>query len=292
MIRIPMLGRTGNNLFQYAAGRALSEKYGVPLVMDASWFNAAGWASVSQLRQLPIKAALVRDPTPASRTLRKIFRKHRWELMGLPVYREKEDDCSFDPAFLDHPADSVLIGYFQSPKYFAAIETALRDEIRFTGRELDGESAKWAGKITASRSVAIHVRRTDYVGNPNTDICGEGYYAAAIARIRAAVQDAEFFVFSDDPGWCRRRYCQAGFHVLDCVASRTDPLNDLHLMSLAHHHIIANSSYSWWGAWIGKKEGQMVMAPDPWLAGIYSPAEDRFCEGWEAIPSAARNDPS
>jgi hypothetical protein len=285
MIRTVMLGRTGNNLFQYATGRALAEKHGVSLVMDGSWFNAMGWRSVCKLEELPIKARLIRDPTPASRLLRKLSGKHRWELAGLPLYREKSDDVSFDPDVLNLPRDCALFGYFQSWRYFAGIEHLLRDEIRLDSRMLDRESAEWAKQLTDSCSVAIHIRRTDYIGNPNTDICGENYYRKAIARIRGSISNPAFFVFSDDPEWCRKTFAESDFRVVNCAASRTDPLNDMHLMSLAQHHIIANSSYSWWAAWIGKKENQRVLAPDPWLVGIRSPMEDRFLEGWEKIPS-------
>lgn len=283
MIRVLMLGRTGNNLFQYAMGRVLSEKHQVPLVMEGSWFNREGWQSVRHLRQLPIKAKLVRDPTPASRLLRKITGKHRWDFLPLPCYREKSDDVSFDPAVLDLPASCVLSGYFQSPLYFNSIESRLREEIQFHDRKLDATSSEAARMIGGSESVAIHIRRTDYIGNPNTDICGQDYYETAIKRIRKLTCAPTFFIFSDDPAWCRAQYHGPDFHVIDCPASGLDPLNDLHLMSLARHHIIANSSYSWWGAWIGKKPGQNVLLPQVWFDGIHSPIEEKKLPGWEII---------
>lgn len=280
-----MLGRTGNNLFQYAVGRVLAEKHHVPLVMDGSWFNRAGWRSVSQLRNLPIKAKIIRDPTPASRMLRKLTGRHRWNFLPLPLYREKADDVSFDPSVLELPSSCVLHGYFQSPRYFQSIEPALRREIHFNDRILNRQSEESARKIRDSESVAIHIRRTDYIGNPNTDLCGHFYYETAIKRIRELTDSPSFFVFSDDPDWCRAHYHRPDFQIVDEPASRTDPLNDLHLMSLAKHHIIANSSYSWWGAWIGKNPEQKVFMPDPWLHGIKSPREDRLCSGWETLPS-------
>ncbi len=82
MIRIVMLGRTGNNLFQYALGRVLAEKHGVPLVLDASWFNAAGWAEVSHFLKLPLKAKVVRRCSLGTRALRKFTGKHYWEYRG------------------------------------------------------------------------------------------------------------------------------------------------------------------------------------------------------------------
>lgn len=283
MIRIHMLGRVGNNLFQYATGRSLAEKHGVPLVMDGSWFNRSGWQSVSKIGQLPIQAKLIRDPTPASRLLKKITGKHRWDYLNKPHYREKTEDLSFDPAVIEMPSDCVLFGYFQSPRYFADIETKLRSEIHFHDRQLDSESSRWAKLIQTTESVAIHIRRTDYIGNSNVDICGMEYYERAIKRIQETLDSPEFFVFSDDPEWCQTYFNRPRFFVVSCQSSYKDPMNDLHLMSLARHHIIANSSYSWWAAWIGKKQAQQVLMPSEWFRGINSPIEEKRCEGWETI---------
>ena len=97
MLRIVLLGRTGNHLFQYALGRVLAEKQGVPLVMDASWFNAEGWAEVSHFLKLPLKAKVVRRCSLGARALRKITGKHYWEYRGVPVLREAGDDLARTP---------------------------------------------------------------------------------------------------------------------------------------------------------------------------------------------------
>ena len=91
MIRVVMLGRTGNNLFQYAVGKVLAKKHGVALVLDASWFNREGWRSVSCLEQLPLEARVRRLASIPSRTLRKVTGRHYWEYRGVPVVREREE---------------------------------------------------------------------------------------------------------------------------------------------------------------------------------------------------------
>ncbi|MCW1885148.1 alpha-1,2-fucosyltransferase [Luteolibacter flavescens] len=286
MIRVVMLGRLGNNLFQYALGRVLSEKHGVPLVMDASWFNAEGWGEVKCLRDLPGpasgKARIVRPLTLASRALRKATGKHRWQLRGIPGFTERDDDHAFDPRVFDVPADALLFGYFQTPLYFSGIEASLREELNTHGLGLEKGREELAEKLRAPGSVAVHVRRGDYAGNPRLDICGPDYYAEAIRRMRAAVPGARFHIFSDDPAWCADRFRGADMTVVTAPPSQS-PLVDLHLMSLAGHHVIANSSYSWWAAWLGKKEGQRVMMPHEWQRGIHAPIDEKQCDGWEIV---------
>ena len=286
MIRVVMLGRLGNNLFQYALGRVLAEKHGVPLVMDASWFNPAGWNEVKCLRELPGPAAgrvaVVRRASLAARALLKLSGRHYWEFRGVPVLREPERDQSFDPRFLAAPADCMLFGYFQSPRYFAGMEDRLRVELAPPEPVRAGLRAELADSLRAPGGVAVHVRRGDYAGNPSLDLCGPGYYRAAMARLRDSLDRPRFHLFSDDPAWCAARLAAADVTIVPYEPARS-PLDDLQLMSLASHHVIANSSYSWWAAWLGKKPGQRVLMPSEWFRGVESPVSEKQCDGWETL---------
>ena len=276
MIRIVLLGRTGNQLFQYALGRVLAEKHGVPLVLDASWFNRAGWAEVSHFLRLPLQARVVRRWSLGARALHKITGKHYWEYRGVPVLREPADDQSFDRRFLDAPAECVLFGYFQSPLYFEAIAGPLRAELKalIAGAVRPPEALRT--KLGSACSVAVHVRRTDYLKQPIFQVCDSHYYREAMGKMRAEIPGARFFVFSDDPEWCRAEFREADEDVIDLGQAAANPLCDLHLMSLASHHIIANSSYSWWAAWLGRKPGQQVVMPERWYAhGIKAPMGEK-----------------
>jgi hypothetical protein len=284
MIRVLMLGRLGNNLFQYALGRVLAEKHGVPLIMDASWFNHEGWSQVSCLKRLPIKATITRPFSLGSRALLKLTGKHHWEYLSKPVLREETGNSTFDSRFLDSPADCLLFGYFQSPLYFRSIEDQLREEIK--------PSVAWAGKppghlldqLQQPNSIAVHVRRTDFLTLPQFSVCDTGYYREAMKVLRKRVSNARFFIFSDDPAWCRKQFTASDETIIDLVESREDPLVDLHLMSMASHHIIANSTYSWWAAWIGKKAGQIVICPPRWFnSGQKAPIAEKLCPGWEIL---------
>jgi len=305
MIRIILLGRTGNNLFQYALGRVLAEKHDVPLVLDGSWFNAAGWAEVCHFLTLPLCAKVVRRWSLGSRALRKLTGKHYWEYRGVPVLREAGADQSFDSRFLDAPADCLLFGYFQSPRYFAGIAGPLRAELNrllaevvFGGAGRDARAtvvpssspppcssnpaAAIRGLLSATNAVAVHVRRKDYLNQPIFQVCDTRYYQESMRRMRTLVPGARFLVFSDDPAWCRAEFRAADQQVM--ASGAANPLCDLHLMSLASHHIIANSSYSWWAAWLGDKPGQRVIMPDRWYAhGIKAPMDEKCLPHWETV---------
>jgi hypothetical protein len=303
VLRIVLLGRTGNHLFQYALGRVLAEKHDVPLVLDGSWFNAAGWAEVSHFLKLPIQAKVVRRCSIGARALLKLTGRHYWEYRGVPVLRESNDDQSFDRRFLDAPADCMLFGYFQSPLYFESIAHSLRAELncllaqavfggsgqdaRATGARascpqsspfpsLSASILSTVDKLSAPNSVAVHVRRGDYLAHTVFRVCDIDYYRESIRKMRERLPGARFFIFSDDPGWCRNEFRDADQEVIDSGAAGANPLHDLHLMSLASHHITANSTYSWWAAWLGDKPGQQVIMPERWYAhGIKAPMQEK-----------------
>jgi hypothetical protein len=284
MIRILLLGRTGNNLFQYAIGRVLAEKHQVPLVLDGTWFNEENWKEVSHFLDLPIKAEVRRHPSIPSRALRKITGKHYWEYRGVPVLREPDGDQRFDPSFLDAPADCMLFGYFQSPLYFQSMASEIRAELLGLLGGGVKISADLTDKISAPGSVAVHVRRTDFLNIPAHQVCGADYYRNAMEAMRGLVPDARFHIFSDDPEWCRATFRESDHEVIHDARTAANPLHDLLLMSRAPHHIIANSSYSWWAAWLGEKPGQQVMIPDRWFAeGIQAPIGQKMMPHWAQI---------
>jgi hypothetical protein len=304
MIRIVLLGRTGNILFQYALGRFLARKHGVPLVLDASWYNAEGWAEISHILKLPIQAKVIRRFSLASRALRKFTGKHFWEFGRMPFLKESKSDQSFDRSFLEAPSDCALFGYFQTPLYFASIADDLRAElnelISIRARtSIPSFSSIEDNQLMQPTSVAVHVRRGDYLHHDCFQVCDVEYYRRSMNAMRERVPGARFFIFSDDPDWCREHFKDddvaaiigrsgnvttiTGRRKKDDEDTATgdrpheaNPLHDLYLMCLASHHIIANSSYSWWGAWLASKPGQQVIMPDRWYSqSINAPIEEK-----------------
>jgi hypothetical protein len=275
MIRIPLRGRTGNIMFQYALGRALAEKHGVPLVLDASRYNADNWVEVSHFLKLPLRAKVMRRFSYASRALRKFNGKHYWEYLGFPVFKESESDHSFNPSFTNAPADCMLYGFFQSPKYFTGIAEDLRTELK----GLLAPQVKPDPRLAVQNSVAVHVRRGDYLHHPALNVCGKDYYHDSMEKLRELLESPRFFVFSDDPLWCLNEFKKPDIEVIDSQKMATNPLHDMSLMSQASHHIIANSSFSWWAAWLAKTAEQQIIMPDRWFtSGIMAPMSEKRWE--------------
>jgi hypothetical protein len=292
VIRIVMLGRTGNNLFQYALGRVLAEKHGVPLVLDGSWFDPPGWAMVSCLKRLDLKAHVQQRMPLAARVIRRLSGRHYWEFRGVPVLKEPLADHRFDPAFLAAPSSCVIMGYFQTPKYFAGFEEVLREEFRTDHLPWKDATRRMGDRMESERSVAVHVRRTDYIGNPDAEVCGRDYYRQAMDRLRSRIEGVRFHLFSDDPSWCHEHLAGTDAEVCALPEANGDPLHDLHLMIQARHHIIANSSYSWWAAWLGFKPGQQVLMPDVWFrSGMVAPIEEKRQPLWETVETGCQSRP-
>jgi hypothetical protein len=180
----------------------------------------------------------------------------------------------------------MLFGYFQSPLYFESMADEIRAELSGLLRSASGADPEVETKVAAAGSVAVHIRRTDYLNHAAHRVCGSDYYRDAMDRLRGLIPDARFHIFSDDPEWCRAEFRQADQEVIHDAGKAANPLHDMHLMSLAPHHIIANSSYSWWAAWLGKKTGQQVILPDRWFAdGIDAPIAEKCAPHWTPIPA-------
>lgn len=286
MIRVILLGRTGNHLFQYLVGRVVAARHDTSLCLDASWFNNEGWAEVSHFLKLPIKAKVVRRLSLGARALRKFTGKHYWEYRGVPTIKEPPRDHSFNPKFLDAPSECVLMGYFQSPLYFRKETEGFRHEINEILKNGVETDRILANRLKESNAVAMHVRRQDYLQISLFQVCGEHYYRRAMSRMKSWVPDSHFFVFSDDPQWCEATFRGDDVTIVNSGSNSKNPLHDLRLMSLASHHIIPNSTYSWWAAWLGEKPGQRVLMPDRWYTSeIMAPIEEKRLPHWTILES-------
>ena len=200
--------------------------------------------------------------------------------------REDERDQAFDPRLLEAPAECLLFGYFQTPRYFQGLEATLREELSTRDLGLEQGYEEVAEQLRSPGAVAVHVRRTDYAGNPNLDLCGIAYYRAAMQRMRDTVNAARFFVFSDAPAWCQRHFTDRDVEVVAHRRSQST-LTDLHLMSLAQHHIIANSTLSWWGAYLGRDRSGLTVVPDPLFPALATPPTF-VRDGWVTAPAFSK----
>ena len=299
-----LYGGLGNQLFQYAAGRSLAARVGAPLILDASSYRRAGERRRFALQGFAIEADVVDDgspPFPAIDApansiiaplrrwigdkirLRAASKKcaDRHDRARFPLFRERSFD--YDPRFSKLAAPISLVGYWQSPKYFASIAPTIRSEIRLKA-EPTGENARWLEAIRQSDAVCLHVRRGDYRQASRMrlhGLCSMAFYARALAHMRERIENPRFFVFSDDWAWAREHFADSG--MVQVNSNGPDAASEeLRLMSACRHHIIANSSLSWWAAWLGGKAGQIVIAPDPWFTQA-RPTPDLFPEGWSRL---------
>jgi hypothetical protein len=284
MIRVLLRGRTGNSFFQYATARALAVRHGTGVLLDGSWQRNGDWRQAAELKRLNLQADLVRPFPLASKISRKLWKRHPAEARAAAVLREADDDNAYLPAFEELPDHSLLIGYFQTPRYFGGIRGILQHEINFRELPMDEASRRIAEALADPASVSVHVRRGDFLRYADIQICSPDYYRRALDWMRERVPGAVFWIFSDDLDWCRGHFQGPEFRFADAPQSKTDPLNDLRLMSLASHHVIVNSSYSWWAAWLHWHPGKQVILPHAWATGgLRIPIEEKAEDGWIAL---------
>lgn len=267
-ITVKIYGGLGNQMFQYAAGRALSLQYQVPLCLDISWFNQKHDANTTvRTYQLGIFKNITatiqnRRSFPCQRLITRI-RKY------LPFsYVIREPHFAYWPGFAEITPPARLDGYWQCEKYFMDFQKEIRHDFTFpTLPEKAGHLAKLIGETPDS--VSVHIRRGDYVENPQAQAfhgnLKQDYYGKALQLIKNACGKTRLFIFSDDPQWVRKNFdCCGHDAVIVDLAFPDAPHHDMHLMSQCKHHIIANSSFSWWGAWLGTPQG-MTFAPKRWF---------------------------
>lgn len=275
MVLVRLTGGLGNQLFQYAAARRLALVRETELVLDTGWFSheAAGYPAARpyELRHLELPARVVSLP-PATilRWERGLAaRVGRWpgRRIRLPVIRQSDDWSGLDKRVVDAPADVVLDGYWQNEDYFRDVAETIRAELTLPAAP-EPRFAQLLKAIGSSEAIAVHVRRGDYVTVPQVaEVHGAlelGYYRQAVRLVAGrAGSDTHVFVFSDDPEWVEDHLA---FDLPTTHIGRPgfSPASELRLMASCRHHVVANSSYSWWGAWLGERPGQVVVAPARW----------------------------
>jgi hypothetical protein len=264
MIEAVLNGRLGNWLFQYAAARALALKTGTEVELNLSrymsWRDPRTAAVTKALGFFKLDATYTRVSADTKRTLARL---------GLHERRENFTEAAwgYDPRFAALGAATRLTGYFQSPRYWEGFETELRSELAPRRLPEDPVLSRTLAGLNDSTAVSVHVRRGDYLTTERAlhGVCTADYYAQAIREMRSRVEDARFFVFSDDVAWCRDHFKDPDMRVVDVPSSAREPALDLHLMSLCSHHVISNSTYSWWGAWLDARPAAIVCTPERWF---------------------------
>jgi len=292
MIITQVIGGLGNQMFQYAAGRALSLQNDTTLSLDISAFESYGLHQGFELHRLFNSSTEIASQQDIRRVLgwqssssvrRIISRKFFRSLTGNNYVAEPH--FHYWSGIQSVAKECYLSGYWQSEKYFTDVEAKIRTDFTFM-LPMDNQNAELAQQISLVNAVSLHVRRGDYVNDSKTNsthgVCSLEYYRSAILEISKNIKDPHFFVFSDDIAWVQNNL-KINYPCIYVEHNRNkESYNDMRLMSLCQHHIIANSSFSWWGAWLNSSPEKIVIAPKAWFANE-TIVKDLLPQGWVTL---------
>jgi hypothetical protein len=276
---IGYMGRLGNQMFQLAAAIGIAKERefeaGIPI---ENCTRQVGNGPIDVKTGLPmnVKCDLVDCFNIPSKYLLPMSEIN-------PQYIYHEEDFKFNPQVLSLNPNTDLYGYFQNEKYFKKYRGEILEVFTFKEKyETEAKSfltEKIGSGMVDKSIVSLHVRRGDYTLYPQYHpVCSDDYYQSAIGKFD--LQNSLFLVFSDDIEWCKKKFEGDNFMFSDT----NDPYLDLAIMSMCDHHIIANSSFSWWGAWLNRSEDKKVIAPSRWFGeALNKDSSDVYCEGWEVI---------
>lgn len=276
MIIIKLMGGLGNQMFQYALGRRLALLNQVDLKLDLTeLLDRTPKANVTfrdyELGVFQINSEIAKEKEVRLFYHNDIISKIKRLIISTKLLTEKS--LNFDPNILDSGNQVYLSGYWQCEKYFEPIRNVLLSD--FTLRQsfldkltTDERIRNIKNQIKTTSSVSVHFRRGDYVSDLVTNhfhgTCSMSYYQNAIERIAVEIANPHFFLFTDDPDWVINQKIIESFPTTLVLTSNMHL--DMYLMSLCKHNIIANSSFSWWGAWLNQNEKKLVIAPKKWFA--------------------------
>ena len=292
MIIVKLMGGMGNQMFQYATGRALAERHKTTLKLDLTFlldrtpkknfifrkydldiFNIkedfATIADIKKFEKEPNKNKYINY-------IRKRF-MNRYEII-------REAHFHFDRNILLAPKNCYLIGYWQSYKYFEDIEEIIRQEFTFNFK-LNTISKKMADRINSSNAVCLNIRRTDYVTNPKNinffESCDLDYFYECIEYISEKVYKPHFFIFTDDIEWCRENLnIKFPFTIVTHKYAGERFEFYLKLMTMCRHYIIPNSTFGWWAAWLNQIKEKIVIAPKRWFKDPNKDTKDLIPSDW------------
>jgi len=281
VIVVRLIGGLGNQMFQYAVGRALAHRRGTVLKLDLSAFEKPVGAGIP--RPCGLGAFELAAGAAARADVRRLKYGGRVRAaLGLRAHtylRERAANV-YDPRVEKCGADAYLRGYWQTERYFADCRELLLRDFALRAGEPEPELSR---RMHESDSVGLHVRRGDYVANARTNArhgtCEPGYYAQAIALLAPRLRRPEFFVFSDDLAWARANLdlpTPARFVSRPGLADAAE----LVLMSRCRHQIVANSSFSWWAAWLNANPDKAIVAPRRWLRREEDESPDLVPSTW------------
>lgn len=280
------MGGLGNQLFQYALFRSLQES-GKEVSLDLSELKIRNNLYFNQIFtgvkiiEADIKECEFLSDTSCnliSRVRRKIFGRRKTFFSEDLTKRRYQDE-------IFHLNHAYLWGYWQSEMYFFHIKEKLLEELCFPSN-IGERNREIQNKMQLENSVSIHIRRGDYLLEDTKkiygEVCTEKYYESAINYALKKYANVHFYIFTNDAVWAKDKYRDLNKTVIDWNQGEQDYL-DMYLMTQCKHNIIANSSFSWWGAWLNENKDKEVISPKKWFNPSYSNAEHIICKSWTKI---------
>lgn len=268
MIIVRLNGGLGNQMFQYAMGRATSVRNNLQLKLDI----VTGIAPGDTTRPYALGHFHIVEDIASREEIESLkyplgFFSRIMRFIRIKILRQFHE--GFNPQALHIADKTYLDGFWQSWKYFDDVADIIRKDFTLKN-PLSDRAKKIVDVMQQVNAVSVHVRRGDYVANPTTHAyhgtCSPEYYQQAIAHMRAHSAHPVFFVFSDDIAWVKEHIPFGNDKVFYVSDYKLLDYEELMLMASCKHHIIANSSFSWWGAWLNRNEEKMVIAPKKWFA--------------------------
>ncbi|UAY50996.1 alpha-1,2-fucosyltransferase [Ferruginibacter albus] len=256
MIIIKLWGGLGNQMFQYALYLSFNNRQ-IPVCLDKSIFDTGnnGYQLENIFHLSPHYS------NSFQKNITKAIYKPLSKILNYSYDEKKRGYGHYDDSVFEHRF-GYLKGFWQSEKYFSPIKEEVRKAFTFSIPD-DVQNSEVLNKIRSTNSVSVHIRRGDYLAENRNWELGIEYYKNALSIINGRQNDCNFFIFSDDINWAKENLAQPNSTFIDWNKGK-DSYRDMQLMSNCKHHIIANSSFSWWGAWLNTNDDKIVIAPEHW----------------------------
>jgi hypothetical protein len=287
MLIVLLKGGLGNQLFQYSIGRAFSLEYNIELKLDLSFLIDRTNKDITH-RNFELSNFNINASIAAQNELNK-YKKYSLKSIFkfYTILNITENNFSNKINYIEKNTHIFLDGFWQSEKYFIKYRSILLNDL-VPVRKPNDLNREYINLISNSNSISVHIRRGDYISNNNANsfhgVCSIDYYLNAITYIINHIKNPVFYFFSDDINWVKNNFDNSAFqkyfisHNFDNTS-----FEDLRLMTYCKHNIIANSTFSWWGAWLNTNPNKIVIAPSKWFVDLSMISEDLIPESWIKI---------
>lgn len=286
---VKLNGGLGNQMFQYALARIIAKRHNSNLLLDKELFKLTEKTPGHTPRNYELKIFGIEHPTASKEDIDYFERLPFYYKIKRELHLNYPKICFEKNFYFDSNLHNILPpvylrGFFQSFKYFQENEDLIKEIYSFPVENLDRFNYQYLNSIRRSTSASVHIRRGDYIEDKITNkihgTCNRQYYEQAISRISQISEEVNFFFFSDDIDWVEKEFSDfPGRKHFITSNSGKNSWKDMFLMSCCTHNIIANSSFSWWAAWLNRNKSKIVISPKKWFR---SPDKEKY--SFDLIP--------